>query len=102
VPKSIPANVGYHAFRKLSFLVTMRWCPRHPERETAEGWATIVNLGIAVIKDGGFGAPAACSVGKRLADAQHLIKTLYAIARHSCLSTWRDAGRYRFCDAELA
>ncbi len=78
VQKAIPANVGYHGFPKtVCASVNDVVCHGIPSGTPLKD-GDIVNLDIAVIKDGWFGDTSRMYVvGEATPEAQHLIKTTY-------------------------
>ncbi|MBC3205719.1 type I methionyl aminopeptidase [Pseudomonas sp. SWRI111] len=78
VQKAVPANVGYHGFPKtVCASVNDVVCHGIPSGTPLKD-GDIVNLDIAVIKDGWFGDTSRMYVvGEATPEAQHLIKTTY-------------------------
>ena len=78
VQKAIPANVGYHGFPKtVCASVNEVVCHGIPSSRVLKD-GDIVNLDIAVIKDGWFGDTSRMyCVGEPSPAARHLIKTTY-------------------------
>ena len=78
VQKAIPGNIGYHGFPKtVCASVNEVVCHGIPSNRTLKD-GDIVNIDIAVIKDGWYGDTSRMYfVGEPSAQARHLVKTTY-------------------------
>lgn len=78
VQKAIPGNIGYHGFPKtVCASVNEVVCHGIPSNRTLKD-GDIVNIDIAVIKDGWYGDTSRMYfVGEPCAQARHLVKTTY-------------------------
>lgn len=78
VQKAIPCNIGYHGFPKtVCASVNEVVCHGIPSNRTLKD-GDIVNIDIAVIKDGWYGDTSRMYfVGEPSAQARHLVKTTY-------------------------
>jgi methionyl aminopeptidase len=78
VQKAIPGNIGYHGFPKtVCASVNEVVCHSIPSNRTLKD-GDIVNIDIAVIKDGWYGDTSRMYfVGEPSAQARHLVKTTY-------------------------